>query len=198
METLQASRPVVEVTPRTTKPTNLVANAIKQFHSALRKVSDLSDVFAKAGTEVLTSFVKQDTKDIKALADAYTASVNDIGILLIMGIAAREGVVCDDSGDFFAMGQAANRFDFSDAPAFGALLSAVSKSKSTANIVRFVGNHANAQAVAKKEGRKTGPKSDAQKGESGANQFIKFAGEVSTEVLEKVIAAAQAALKDRK
>jgi hypothetical protein len=199
METLQASQPVVAVAKqRTTQPTNLVASAVKQFHSALKKVSDLSGAFRKAGTEVLTAFLAQETKDIKALADAYVVSVNDIGMLTLMGIAARDGVKCEDGGDFFALGQAALKFDFSDTEAFASLLSSVGKSKDITDMVRFVRNHANAQAKAKSDSRKTGPKTGQQKGESGANQFIENAGEVSTEVLKKVITAAQAALKDRK
>ena len=198
MDTSIASRPVVEDTPRTTPPTNVVTTAIKAFHSALAKVSALADVLRKAGSEVVKAFVAQETKDLVTLADAHTASVGDIGMLLVIGIASRDGVVADNEGDFFAIGQACARFDFSDKEAFASLLSAVGKSKSTSAIVRFVGNHANAQAQAKKDGRKTGPKSDAQKGESGASQFIKFAGEVSTEVLTAVIAAATAALKSRK
>jgi len=176
----------------------LVASAVKQFHSALKKVSDLSGAFRKAGTEVLTAFLAQETKDIKALADAYVVSVNDIGMLTLMGIAARDGVKCADEGDFFALGQAALKFDFSDTEATASLLSAVGKSKDITDMVRFVRNHANAQAKAKSDSRKTGPKTGQQKGESGANQFIENAGEVSTEVLKKVLAAAQAALKDRK
>jgi hypothetical protein len=105
-----ASQPVV-AEKRTTQPTNLVASAVKQFHSALKKVSDLSGAFRKAGTEVLTAFLAQETKDIKALADAYVVSTNDIGMLTLMGIAARDGVKCESEGDFFALGQAALKFD---------------------------------------------------------------------------------------